>query len=216
MQRFATMLMRSVLLIGYAAFFHWYGSGRDPIDREEVTRLLEASGAELQTKDFEEGGFLERLSRSKDDGGSFLMLNLVKYREQPHYPDASLKPDWVRTGADADAYYGTTFLPLLAKRASHPLLLFGATWPAVLVPQGYTDVNWDYVALVRYRSRRDLVEAVCEANSLLGPRQLSWQQLKHSGVEQTLVIPIPCVGISHAIRILVGLLLLLVTRCFFC
>ena len=48
--------------------------------------------------------------------------------------------------------------------------------------------HWDYFALVRYRSMRDLVEAIAELTEELGGDAMF--VLKHSGVERTFVIPV--------------------------
>ena len=45
-----------------------------------------------------------------DEGKPFLIINFVKNREDPDYgnrPD--LKPEWVKTGNQADQYYGYEF-----------------------------------------------------------------------------------------------------------
>lgn len=55
--------------------------------------------------------FLDKDGNEADDGGEIIMVNFVRLREKPHYPRMpELKPEWVKTGADADMHYGKTFI----------------------------------------------------------------------------------------------------------
>ena len=201
----------------YALFFVWYGSGGTPISREEAVNLLKSSGfstesAELTAK--------RVLPQDGDDGRSFLMLNLVKQREFPDYGSrADLKPAWVRSGADADEHYASQFLPKVIKRAGHPVFVSRSVAALPIMYPGRTldpsdqgdDAmpeafsNWDYFALVRYRSMRDLLEAVAELTSELGSGAM--QALKHSGVERTYVIPIYASAFSTFVLALVAVVM---------
>ena len=150
----------------YAAFCHWYGgSGGEVMTKEEAGSRLKASCGEPSATSLAKvnHSLLARLFAAPDDGGSFLMLNLVKQRPQANY-DAmpALRPAGVVTGADADSHYGSIFLPKLLVRAGHPVFLSRTVRPPLMLPVGDADswggpgtvpvwdTAWDYTVLVRY------------------------------------------------------------------
>jgi hypothetical protein len=114
---------------------------------ERVRRNADAAGAPFGSdlvSSISEGAKI-------DDGREFVMVNLIRYRTKAVYP-----PGW-DYGDDphaADARYNRAVVPLLLKRACIPILL-GRSSGRFLAPEGTEP--WDYVALVRYRSRRDFL-----------------------------------------------------------
>jgi hypothetical protein len=173
------------------------------MDRPEVVSELQAAGMAVDSNPNSMGAFVDRLTYDEDDGKSFLMLNLVKLRAEANYgarPD--LRPEGVTTGLEADQHYASVFLPHIFTRASHPIFISSAAHYPIMQPHGdaathalnalYTD--YDYVAVVRYRSRRDLVMSVCAVARALGPQAMS--ALKMSGVEHTFVIPVSAEWVS--------------------
>ena len=206
-----------IATVSYALFFIWYGTGGNPISVEEAVELLTSSGLSEEDARDTAGMFIPR---DGDDGGSFLILNLVKQREFPDYgarPD--LKPAWVKSGADADQHYATQFVPKILKRAAHPVFVsFNVAALPIMIPGGLQDdeatrnafSNWDYFALFRYRCMRDLLIAIAEVSNELGSDAM-WV-LKHSGVERTYVIPIYSTGFSIFILTSVGLAMAITTQ----
>eukprot|EP00808_Paulinella_micropora_P030977 g50396.t1 len=199
-------VLPALLALLFSLFCGWYGSGARPMSREEASDLLEAAGMD------DAHDFVQRLFAQPDQGHSFLMVNFIALREKASYPNMpQLQPSWVRTGADADLHYSSIFLPAIAKRASHPVLVSNSVSRLPLLHPGpgpVTDQVWDYFALVRYRSRRDLVEVVGELTRQYGPRAL--KELKFAGVAKTFVIPVDLPAFSHAVRGLMALPFLLV------
>lgn len=207
----------AISTVSYALFFIWYGTGGNPISVEEAVELLTSSGlSEELARDT--AGWI--LPRDDDDGRSFLMLNLVKQREFPDYgvrPD--LKPAWVKSGADADQNYAMQFVPKILKRACHPVFV---SWTVAALPIMFPGddqaddetrkafSNWDYFALFRYRSFRDLLTAIAELTNELGNDAM--MVLKHSGVERTYVIPIYSTGFSIFVLASVGLAMIIITQ----
>jgi hypothetical protein len=125
-------------------------------------------------------GFVEALRAvvQEDEGREFVMVNLIRYRVKAIYP-----PGW-DYGDDpraADARYNRAVVPRLLKRACFPVFL-GKTAGRFLTREQADD--WDGVALVRYRSRRDLL-AVCA--DLAGERA---DIQKWAAIETTHVFPV--------------------------
>jgi hypothetical protein len=150
------------------------------------------------------GDFVDRLTHDVDDGKSFLMFNFVKLKVEADYgarPD--LHPEGVTSGWDADQHYATIFLPHLFTRASHPVFFSTSPHYPIMQPHAAGDelyADFDYVAIVRYRSRRDLVAAVCAVARDLGPNAMT--ALKLSGVERTFVVPVSAEWVSWVLATL--------------
>lgn len=203
----------------FAVFGSWYGgSGAQPLSKADAHLLIEQCGIN-KTSSPDILQLVDRLTRLEDSGESFLMLNLVKLRPEPLYADPTLRPSWVKTSRDADMHYASQILPDMLRRAGHPVFLSHGPWGPLLVPAEAADIetnwaDWDYAALVRYRSRRDFLGMICDSSRRLGNGVLA--QLKHSGVGRTYVLPLPSSGISHVLRALLGMLLLAALRCMRC
>ena len=211
-------LQLALALAAYASFFTWYGSGSEPISIEEArTILLNCHKATADQAAATAGGdefdFVERLldGDNPDDGKSFLMVNFVKLRDRAYFPGdlkdavvgAGLRVD-MTSGAEADAQYGQTFLSYAVRRAAHPLIFSRGPIGRSLLSDKEEDFGgpYDYFAVVRYRSRRDLVGTICDTTAALGPGVIG--ALKHSGVERTIVVPVSSEAASHVVRLLVA------------
>lgn len=142
------ILSLTFFFIIYLVFLAWYdGWTQSPITEQE---LLEWSGdipAGVAAGDVSAN--LRRMAR-EDDGKEFFMLNLNRYT----YADGE-----AQQGAPASYQaYGRAVLPLLIKRASHPIYM--AAMPDYLITGELKHAPWHEVALVRYRSRRDFLDMV--------------------------------------------------------
>ena len=142
------------LFLLYAAFWVWYGGSGDPLSEEEarvyLARMQEIAAASAHSEP-RLGQAFSQLS-SQDDGNEFYMINLMKFREKAAYPPGYDYDDDVQAAA---ARYSAAVIPRLIVRGSHPILM--------AYPQGrFLDFpgadDWDQVAIVRYRSRRDMFE----------------------------------------------------------
>lgn len=142
----------------YAAFWRWYTGSQKPLTPAEVAAYV----AKLRDK----GARTEILAAlthflAHDTGRDFIMANFVKLHEHPR-PTADTTPD-----DDPEAVlsrYSEPFLGRLLRTAGHPVLIGRAAAPAVEL-WGLADADdWDTVALVRYRSRRDMINAATDPN----------------------------------------------------
>ena len=80
-----------------------------------------------------------------DAGGTFVMVNLLKFKSRAQYPDGT---DRGLTGAQAYAIYGRDVSVLLRKVGGRPIYS-GAVTGLLL---GEIEENWDMVALAEYPS----------------------------------------------------------------
>jgi hypothetical protein len=156
----AEPLILLIVVLLYAAFLVWYGGRSKPLSKGEVEALIARiwRSAGRQVEQGEEPALLTdfRVLAGSDDGREYYMINLLKFREKAAYPAGSPYGDDVRA---ANGRYNRAIIPLLFKHGGHPVfdsLVEGR----FLHPGGAED--WDHVAMVRYRSRRDMLEMAAE------------------------------------------------------
>ena len=138
----------------YIPFLLWYTNISGALTEEEIDRYMAA----VRTMDYtlEQQQRLEQFMRA-DEGKQFLMLNNIDMNEQPPAVEGAAP------GESADqllAHYMEFMFPELLKRASHPVYMGHVVHTAMdlIGMEGQGAATWDQAALMRYRSRRDLVE----------------------------------------------------------
>ena len=189
-------------LVLYGVFRAWYDNWRGPLRTAEIDALIaraeQAPGArhtDLQV--------LRRFMET-DDGKEFVMQNLVRYRPKALYPEGHHFGDDPR---EADKRYGKSIIGDLLRYGN--LVIFIARKTGDFVKPEGADA-WHYVAMVRYRSRRDFVRFATRAN------QAEKFMHKWAAIEKTHVFPVKPIISLVAVRTLVALSLftigLLVTR----
>jgi hypothetical protein len=162
----------------YGLFRAWYDNWRGPLRPEEIERFLAA----MPSMPGAGGNDAETLRRflEADDGREFYMLNLVRLAD-----DAVPHP---KTGAPTKPMallreYFRSFVSVLARHAGHPALQarkIGGYVDAWSVPP---DPGWSIVGMVRYRSRRDMIELASD------PRFLAAHPFKISAIPVTASFP---------------------------
>lgn len=144
-------LALAIPLLLYIAFWWWWGGKGRPLTPQETEAGLQAL---LQTDPTAHGReAVEQVRRllANDDGREFIMLNLVRHRPKALYPPGL---DYGDDPKAADRRYGRSIVWDLLRNGN--LMLFIAPRVAdFIVPEGADD--WHYIALVRYRSRRDFL-----------------------------------------------------------
>ena len=123
------------------------------------------------------------------------MQNLVRYRAKALYPEGSTYSDDPR---EADKRYGKSIIGDLLRYGN--LLIFIARKSGDFVKPEGADA-WHYVAMVRYRSRRDFVRFAIRAN------QADKFMHKWAAIEKTHVFPVKPLINLFAVRTLVALFL---------
>lgn len=182
------------LVVLYAVFLFWYGGRTRPLSADEVRAFLDNMRREgLDRDDPELFRSLETLL-GEDDGREFLMLNLIRYREKAAYPPAMGLGD---SAVAADRRYGRAFLPWLLRYGNVPVLVARRSG-SFIEPENAE--RWQMTALVRYRSRRDLIRSA----SAVAGREVMVH--KWAAVETTHVFPIRPMLSFIAVRTVVGVL----------
>jgi hypothetical protein len=183
------------LLAIYIVFVIWYGGNGKPMTQDDKDAALQ----KLQATDTSEHGQAAvhevRELLANDDGKEFIMQNLVRYRPKALYPPGHHYSDDPR---EADKRYGKSILWPLLRNGN--LVLFVARRSGNFIAQEGADA-WHYVAMVRYRSRRDFVQFAIDAN------RADKFMHKWAAIEKTHVFPVKPVLSLFAARTIVALVL---------
>lgn len=131
----------------YLVFLAWYeGWPRRPLSPAEVETYYARMKAQRAPQGELAVAMLERFRAfaASDDGGEFHMVNLLR---------------WSRADVNSEAHkrYMRAWSKVAVPRASHPIYRGQV---AGKVQGALEDRLWDEVALMRYRSRRDLMKIV--------------------------------------------------------
>lgn len=186
------MGMRWVALaLVWGAFSFWYTSLGGPLSEAEIDGYLERAAS--QGRDGEALAMLEAFMRA-DDGGHFVMVNVL-----------DLAP------VDAEENMGRYMAhmwPALLSRACHPIFA-GSSVATAMDLSGVTEAAggaevWDQAALMRYRSRRDLLDIAFD------PAFVEPHVFKMEALTKTIAFPVKPVLAFGDPRLLLAALLLIV------
>lgn len=175
----------------YASFWVWYGGNGDPLSEEEGLEMLaeveRVHGVKL--KDTPEGSMSRNLQAMlpNDDGKEFYAVNLETRAEGP-------------AALEAEAEYAAIVVPLLLERGGHPVFVS----ERVGLMLGKYGEEVDRVAVVRYRSLRDLLDMIADERMLEGNR-FKTASLAHTEV----FITRPTITFVQ-VRLMVGMVLALI------
>ena len=144
------------LIIGmiYAAFFGWYTSFGGPLTNEEIDHYLSQLSANNPEATPQQLASLRRFME-QDTGDDFVMLNVIDMYDEP------LQVAGVEPGESSDdvlAKYMAYMYPALFSRACHPVMVGDAAHQALDLMNAPGMESWTRGALMRYRSRRDMLE----------------------------------------------------------
>lgn len=191
------LFIYAIPALAYLTFFFWYTSFGGPLTEAEIDRyvsLLKANAAS-EARIAQVTQFMR-----EDTGDDFIMLNTLDMADHP--------PDLPATGRNADPdalmdHYMEFMYPELFARACHPIffgeVVFGPL-DAVAVDQPPT---WDRAALMRYRSRRDMMEIATN------PAFMERHDYKTGALDRTLAYPVEASVNPADPRLLLAMLLLL-------
>lgn len=186
----------------YGAFFAWYTSFGGPLSQDEIAHyaaMFEQRGGEP------EGVARMRAFLEADSGDDFVMVNVIEMREPPTRVEGVGENE---SASDVLGRYMAYMWPALLRRACHPVLMGAAAAPALDVWGIEGAERWDQAGLMRYRSRRDLME-IASNPAFQGPHEF-----KIAAMKKTVAFPIdPWFQLGDP-RLVLGLLGLIVGLAF--
>ncbi len=186
-----------VLALAYGVFLLWYGGNGKPMGAEEAEHHLTRLAAYCRTA--QDRAVLEQVRElvAGDDGREFVMQNLVRYRAKAIYPPGY---DFDDDPRKADQRYGRAIIGPLLRYGNHPVFIARRSGRFIDFDGAE---QWHYVAMVRYRSRRDFLRFALK---------IEHQDIavhKWAAIEKTHVFPVQPLVSLIMVRTLVGGLLLL-------
>lgn len=185
------------MAVSYGAFWFWYTPLGGPLTAAEIRQF--STALERRDSDPERLAALRRFM-TEDSGRQFFMVNLLDL--------ADPVPVLPATGPDASAqslldHYMAHMFPELARRASHPVFV-GSAVAGPLDLAGIDDASpWSRAALMRYRSRRDMLEIATD------PAFAARHEYKVAALARTVAFPVEADLYLSDPRVLLGLMLLL-------
>lgn len=192
------MAIWGAALAGYVAFRWWYDGRRSPLRPDEIARYA-ARLEDVQSGSPADRAMLRRFMET-DDGREFLMLNLVRLNPEPVIDPRTGQPRLAREVLEG---YMRPFVQALLRRGGHPAFTarpvggFVDTWGIDPGP------GWSLVGMMRYRSRRDLMELVTD------PRFTAVHGFKHAAMPVTCSFPMGRIRLRTTPRAVVALVLAL-------
>ena len=180
----------AVLILVWGGFTFWYTSFSGPLSDAEVRAYLARAAA--QGRDEGELASLEQFMRA-DDGGHFVMVNVL---------------DMAPVDAEENmGRYMAHMWPALLSRACHPTFA-GLSIANAMDLSGVTEAAggaevWDQAALMRYRSRRDLLDIAFD------PAFTEPHVYKIKALTKTIAFPVKPVFAFDDPRLLLGAVLLI-------
>ncbi|MEP2988557.1 MAG: hypothetical protein ABJN65_04895 [Parasphingorhabdus sp.] len=133
--------------IACAALMFWYEWGAAPLSSGEVDKYMSSIGAQTQKPGARHNLPALRAFLEEDDGKPVYTVNMYKFNVVADYPESS---DYDGSGEEAYERFSNVMVRLMIERGSHPV--FGSSWADA------NNSRWDRIVIVRYRSRRDLVD----------------------------------------------------------
>ena len=140
----------------YGAFWLWHSAPRPPLSPAEITEQLAVYG-----RLYESGKDAARRVRlrgflSADDGGEVFMIHLVRMRARPEPVEGERIA--LLSSFDMLRKYTDVLIWPLYVRASYPLWVADGGAGELEAWGIEAPIEWTHIALVRHRSRRDLME----------------------------------------------------------
>lgn len=181
-QRNRARWSRSWIVLGvlYGMFFYWYTAFEGPLTEEEIThfsRVIENSpGGQDRLERWQ--GFMQ-----SDTGDDFAVWNAIDLFDTPK-PVAGARP--TESSQQVLDRYSTPFMSKALMRAGHPVMLGFSAGKAIDLWGLEGADNWDQGALIRYRSRRDLLEMFEE----IAADESGIHAFKVAAMEKTLAFPL--------------------------
>ncbi len=186
-------------VVCYAAFWAWYVGFGGPLTKAEVDAYLAKLSPEL-------GVDAERRERMRtflesDDGGEFFMVNLIRLQPGQVTPPGGGQP---APAMEVLEGYTGPFMRALLLRGGHPALI-GRAAAGYLEEWGVEkNPGWSASGIIRYRSRRDLVELATD------PQFAGIHAFKSVAMSNTLAFPIAPARMFFSPRVTAALLIALV------
>lgn len=180
----------------YAGFCFWYTNTGGALSDDEITMFVQQM--ERTGRGPQEIANMRRFME-EDTGRQFLMVNIIDMADTPR-PVEGASPD--ESSAQVMGRYMEHMFPELFKRASHPAFMGNAVFNSMDIVGIQGAEQWTSAALMRYRSRRDLLEIA------FNPAFAGKHEFKMAALDKTIAYPVEAQLYLSDLRLLLFLILL--------
>jgi len=191
-----------IISVIYAAFFSWYTNLGGELSAEEIEFFLAQveKNAEVNNRPFSKDRY-NRLKNfmEEDTGKQFIMVNNIDINENPGFVEGAKEGD---TADDLLNRYMEYMTPALLKRASHPIFMGYVVNSSMDVFGIDNAETWDRAALMRYKSRRAMMEIATN------PVFFGKHDFKIEALEKTIAYPVEPLLYLSDLRLLLFLIFL--------
>ena len=202
--------MKTWIILGavYIGFFFWYTDMGGRLSQEEIQGFIKqheqniidngvfSNSEELQLRI----DFLRKFME-EDNGRQFIMVNNIEMNKNPEDVVGA------NPGESADqlmSRYMEYMWPNLLKRASHPIFMSNAVYQSMDLVGIEGAETWDQAALMRYKSRRTMMEIVTN------PDMMDRHGFKIAALQKTIAYPVEPFGFYSDMRVIFGMLIAIV------
>lgn len=202
--------MKTWLILGavYIGFFFWYTDMGGKLSQEEIQIFIKKheqniinDGVSPDSEEFQlRIDFLKRFME-EDNGKQFIMVNNIEMNKNPGDVVGA------NPGESADqlmSRYMEYMWPNLLKRASHPIFMSNAVYQSMDLVGIEGAETWDQAALMRYKSRRTMMEIVTN------PNMMNRHGFKIAALQKTIAYPVEPFGFYSDMRVIFGMLIAIV------
>mgnify|MGYP001181798202 FL=1 len=202
--------MKTWLILGavYIGFFFWYTDMGGKLSQEEIQIFIKKheqniinDGVSPDSEEFQlRIDFLKRFME-EDNGKQFIMVNNIEMNKNPGDVVGA------NPGESADqlmSRYMEYMWPNLLKRASHPIFMSNAVYQSMDLVGIEGAETWDQAALMRYKSRRTMMEIVTN------PDMMDRHEFKIAALQKTIAYPVEPFGFYSDMRVIFGMLIAIV------
>ena len=202
--------MKTWLILGavYIGFLFWYTDMGGKLSQEEIQIFIKKheqniinDGVSPDSEEFQlRIDFLKRFME-EDNGKQFIMVNNIEMNKNPGDVVGA------NPGESADqlmSRYMEYMWPNLLKRASHPIFMSNAVYQSMDLVGIEGAETWDQAALMRYKSRRTMMEIVTN------PNMMNRHGFKIAALQKTIAYPVEPFGFYSDMRVIFGMLIAIV------
>ena len=202
--------MKTWLILGavYIGFFFWYTDMGGKLSQEEIQIFIKKheqniinDGVSPDSEEFQLRIDLLKKFMEEDNGKQFIMVNNIEMNKNPGDVVGA------NPGESADqlmSRYMEYMWPNLLKRASHPIFMSNAVYQSMDLVGIEGAETWDQAALMRYKSRRTMMEIVTN------PNMMNRHDFKIAALQKTIAYPVEPFGFYSDMRLIFGMLIAIV------
>ena len=202
--------MKTWLILGavYIGFFFWYTDMGGKLSQEEIQIFIKKheqniinDGVSPDSEEFQLRIDLLKRFMEEDNGKQFIMVNNIEMNKNPGDVVGA------NPGESADqlmSRYMEYMWPNLLKRASHPIFMSNAVYQSMDLVGIEGAETWDQAALMRYKSRRTMMEIVTN------PDMMDRHEFKIAALQKTIAYPVEPFGFYSDMRVIFGMLIAIV------